>query len=85
MVESAKVPDKDTVWLGVFDQAKKAGFAGLLNSGRGEIGRNIRSFANGFHGGAEAAKILEIEVKEIRGFGEKGFGLGRVAAKNGQF
>ena len=40
--------------------------------------------SDGLNGRGESAEILEIEIEEIRGFGEEGFGLDGVAAKNRQ-
>ena len=41
--------------------------------------------SDGLNGRGEAAEILEVEVKEVGGFGEESFGLGGVPAKDGKF
>ena len=85
MVEPPEVPDEDAVWLGILDQAEKAGFTGLLDPGSGQINRNLGFLADRFHGWTKAAEILEIEVQEIGFFGEQGLGLSRIAAEDGDF
>ena len=85
MIKATKVSDEDSIRLGVFDEAEEARFSCFLDPGCGEKDGNLGFLADGLDGGGEAAEILEVEVKEVGGFGEESFGLGRVTAKDGYF
>jgi hypothetical protein len=85
MIKATKVADEDSIRLGVFDEAEEAGFSCFLDPGCGEKDGNLGFLADGLDAGREAAEILEVEVKEVGGFGEESFGLGGVTAKDGKF
>ena len=65
IVEAAEIANEDSVRFGVFDQAKKSGFTGLLDSGSGEKDRDLGLFADDLDGGGEAPQILKIEIEQI--------------------
>ena len=83
MVQTAKVSNKDTVGLGILDEAEKSSFARLLNSGGSKKDGKLRGFSESLDGGGEAAKILKVEIEEVGGFGCEGLGLFGSAAENG--
>jgi hypothetical protein len=85
MIKATKVSDEDSIRLGVFDEAEETGFSCFLDPGCGEKDGNLGFLADGLDGGGEAAEILEVEVKEVGGFGEESFGLSGVPAKDGKF
>ena len=84
MIESAKVADEDSVWLGIFDEPKKAGFSCFLDPGCGEKDGNFGFLVDGLDGGGKAAEIFEVEIEEVGGFGEKSLSLGGIPAKDGE-
>ena len=83
VVQTAKVSNKDTVGLGIFDEAEKSSFARLLNSGGSEKDGNLGRFSESFDGRGKTAKILKVEIEEVGGFGYEGLGLFGSAAENG--
>ena len=65
MVKTTEIADEDPVGLGVFDEAKEAGFSRFLNSRSGQVDWDFGFLADGLDGGGEAAEILKVEVEKV--------------------
>ena len=85
MPDAAKISDKHTVGLCIFNDSEEAFFPRLLDARRGEVkaGRR-RSLTDAGDEVAVAADVLEISVDRLNPAGERGIDLGFGAAEDAE-